>query len=462
MEKKRRLFSSIRFKMMVAIAFLIALIMMGVNGVISGQVRKTMLGESLDKGLAIAKNLSVISEEAILTQDDTALFVPLRKSVTESRGITYAFVSDNNGSIIAHNDVKMVDSTYNAPKAIEVLASTKDHKIMSYMAGDMLVYDISALIGGGERLGFVHIGLASSTIDEVVENTSRNILMMTLFGLVAGGLGAFILASFQVKPILMLVEGVRAIGEGNLEQRIDIKRKDEIGDLTTAFNQMAEGLQEREFIRQTFQKFVHKDVADELLKNPDMIKVGGERRKATIIFTDIRGFTAISERLSPEEVIKLLNDYFAVLLPIVDRNGGVLDKFIGDAMMIVFGTPVQKDDDSLRAVRTGVEMKAAVKELNEVRAKEGKETIILGIGINTGNIVAGNVGSEDRMEYTHLGDAVNVAARLEGLSRTGDVIVSEDTYNEVKDKVDAKKGTEKVSLKGKSVAVEIYRINRLL
>ncbi len=145
----------------------------------------------------------------------------------------------------------------------------------------------------------------------------------------------------------------------------------------------------------------------------------------------------------------------------IDRNDGVLDKFIGDAMMVTFGTPVSKEDDALRAVKAALEMKETVEELNEKRAADGKETIILGIGINTGNVVAGNVGSEDRMEYTVLGDAVNVAARLEGLSRTGDVIISADTYKEVKDKVIAVKASEKVALKGKSESQEVYRVERL-
>ena len=278
----------------------------------------------------------------------------------------------------------------------------------------------------------------------------------------AGAIGAVLLASMQVKPILMLVSGVRAIGEGDLEQRVDVRRHDEIGDLAEAFNEMTKGLQEREFIRQTFQKFVHKDVVNQLLENPDMIKVGGEKKKVTIIFTDIRGFTALSETLSPHDLIGLLNSYFAELLPIIDKNGGVLDKFIGDAMMIVFGTPLAKKDDALRAVKTGLEIQAKVKSLNVARGREGRDHITMGIGINTGNVIAGNVGSEDRMEYTVLGDAVNIAARLEGQSRTGDVIISDATYDEVKDRIVAVKSDEKVSLKGKAEAVNIYTVEKLL
>jgi class 3 adenylate cyclase len=436
--------------------------MVGVNSVVIKEVRKAILTESLDKGQAIARNLALIAEEAILTMDDTSLFMPLSKTVEESRGVMYAFVTDKTGNIIAHNDVALVDTTRREPESFSEIEAGGGFRIITYDSDEGLIYEIGGAVGGVENLGNIHVGITGAIIDDAVESITKSILTISLLGLIAGAIGAVILASMQVKPILVLARGVRAIGEGDLEQRVDVRRNDEIGDLAEAFNEMTQGLKEREFIRQTFQKFVHKDVVNQLLENPDMIKVGGEKKKATIIFTDIRGFTAISERLEPEEVITLLNDYFAVLLPIIDENDGVLDKFIGDAMMVVFGTPVSKPDDSFRAVKAGLEMKAAVVRLNEKRSQEGKQTIILGIGINTGSVVAGNVGSEDRMEYTVLGDVVNVAARLEGQSRTGDVIISDATYSEVKNRIVSVKSDKKVSLKGKAESVNIYTVEKLL
>jgi class 3 adenylate cyclase len=447
---------------MFGIVSLIALTMVGVNSVVIKEVRKAILTESLDKGQSIARNLALIAEEAILTMDDTSLFMPLSKTVEESRGIMYAFVTDKTGNIIAHNDVALVDTTRREPESFSEIESGGGFRIITYDSAKGLIYEIGGIVGGVENLGNIHVGITGAIIDDAVENITKSILTLSLLGLLAGAIGAVLLASMQVKPILMLASGVRAIGEGDLEQRVDVRRHDEIGDLAEAFNEMTKGLQEREFIRQTFQKFVHKDVVNQLLENPDMIKVGGEKKKVTIIFTDIRGFTTLSETLNPHDLIGLLNSYFAELLPIIDKNGGVLDKFIGDAMMIVFGTPLAKEDDALRAVKTGLEIQAKVKALNVAREREGRDHITMGIGINTGNVIAGNVGSEDRMEYTVLGDAVNVAARLEGQSRTGDVIISDDTYAEVKDKVVAVKSDEKVALKGKAEAVNIYTVEKLL
>lgn len=461
-EQKRRIFSSIRFKIIFGIMSLIALTMVGVNTVVTEEVRNAILSESLDKGQSLARNLSLIAEEAILTMDDTSLFIPLAKTVEESRGIMFAYVTDKRGNVIAHNDVAFVDTRYKEPKSFTEVESEGGFRIIKYDSDDGLMYEITGAVGGVERLGHIHVGITGTIIDEAVGKITRRIIILSMLGLIAGAVGAILLASMQVKPILLLARGVRAIGEGDLEQRVDVSRHDEIGDLAEAFNEMTKGLQEREFIRQTFQKFVHKDVVNQLLENPDMIKVGGEKKKVTIIFTDIRGFTTLSEILSPHELIGLLNSYFAKLLPIIDKNGGVLDKFIGDAMMIVFGTPLAKEDDALRAIKTGLEMRDKVIELNIQRERDGRDHITMGVGINTGTVIAGNVGSEDRMEYTVLGDAVNVAARLEGQSRTGDVIISDATYDEVKDKVVAVKSDQKVTLKGKVDAVNIYTVEKLL
>jgi len=447
---------------MFGIVSLIALTMVGVNSVVLKEVRKAILAESLDKGQAIARNLSLIAEEAILTMDDTSLFIPLSKTVEESRGIMYAFITDKTGKVIAHNDISAVDSMHKDPRPLLEIESGSGSRIITYDSPEGLMYEIDSAVGGIENLGNIHVGITGAIIDEAVENITKSILTLSFLGLLVGAIGAVILASMQVKPILMLARGVRAIGEGDLEQRVDVRRKDEIGDLAEAFNEMTRGLQEREFIRQTFQKFVHKDVVNQLLENPDMIKVGGEAKKATVLFTDVRSFTSLSEAMDPAEVIQILNDYFKELLPVIDENGGMLDKFMGDAMMIVFGIPLYGEDDSYRAVKTGLEMKDVVKKLNKKRTEEGKKTLVLGIGINTGYVIAGNVGSESRMEYTVLGDVVNIAARIEGLSRNGEVLISKNTYTEVMDKVTVKSSGEPVSLKGKAEPVKIYEVEKLL
>ncbi len=450
---------SLRFKILVGILFFVTALMGTVIGLINKNVRETILAESIEKGLAVARGIATASEDPLLTNDDLTLFSTL-KGGQSNTGVVYAMVVDMDGKIRAHNDVNMSGKHYSATAGSSVFKTGKDYVINSYMGEAGITYDISTpifSIGATNEIGRVHLGLSEKAAREAVEKASRYIIYLSAIGLFLGGIGAFLLATMMVKPIKLLVSGVRAIGEGKFHQRINISRKDEIGELTSAFNDMAKGLEEREFIRNTFQKFVHKDIVDDLLKNPDKIKVGGEKKKVTILFADIRGFTPLSESLPPEEVVALLNQHFSNMLPIINKNGGVLDKFMGDAMMVTFGTPLPKDDDVFRAVKTGLMMQHMRRSLNEGRAKEGKGPIYMGVGINTGHVVAGNIGSAERMEYTVLGDVVNIASRIEGLSKD-DVVITEDTYREVMNSIVISQEKEEISLKGKSRPVTIYRV----
>lgn len=451
---------SLKYKILIGILFFVAALMGTVIGLINKNVRETILAESIEKGLAVARGIATASEDPLLTNDDLTLFSTL-KGAQDNTGVVYGMVVDMEGKIRAHNDVNMSGKPYSETAGSSVFKTGKDYVINSYMGETGTTYDISIpifSIGATDEIGRVHLGLSEKTAREAVEKASRYIIYLSAIGLILGGIGAFLMATVMVKPIKLLVSGVRAIGEGKFHQRIDIKRRDEIGELTSAFNDMAKGLEEREFIRNTFQKFVHKDIVDDLLKNPDKVKVGGERKKVTVLFSDIRGFTPLSESMPPEEVVALLNRHFSSMLPIINKNGGVLDKFMGDAMMVTFGAPFPKGDDALSAVKTGLMMKDMRRALNKNREKEGKAPIHMGIGINTGYVVAGNIGSEERMEYTVFGDVVNTAARIEGLSREEDVIITEDTYKEIMNSVTIGQEKEEVSLKGKSKPVTIYRV----
>src|SRR3989338_7808349 len=408
------------------ILVVISALMIAVIVILESYVRKTLIAEGIEKGAAIAKSLAAAVADPIQTSDDLAIFSSVN-GITGNKGVVvYGFI-ESGGVIKAHTNMDMTNKDYS--HAGYVLKKDGNATVRITRGSDT-IYDIAVSIISREgKLGEAHIGLSQTVVDEVIRDVRQKILYLAVGALFLGGLGALGLSSVLVKPIKLLAKGVKSIGDGNYHQRIDIKRRDEIGELTTAFNDMAKGLEEREFIKDTFKKFVHTDIVDDLLKNPEKIKVGGERKKVTVLFTDIRGFTTISEKISPEEVVAMLNEYFTNNLKVVNSFGGVLDKFIGDAMMITFGVPFEAKDDTLRAVKTGIFMRKAIRDLNIQRMRLGKFPIQMGIGINTGYVIAGNVGSEDRMEYTVLGDVVNIAARIEGLSRNMEVIVTENTYN---------------------------------
>jgi len=285
--------------------------------------------------------------------------------------------------------------------------------------------------------------------------------ILTAVALVIGVIIAYALAGVSVRPVHYLLRGVRAVGAGNLNQKIEIYRRDEIGVLTHAFNEMTTNLQEKEFIKRTFERYVSKQLVDRMLKKKDEIKLGGEEMTITILFSDIRRFTSLAERLPPKQVVDLLNAYFTCMIDVVNKHEGMVDKLMGDSVMALFGVPFPANEDAMNSVRCAVNMQKEVKRFNKIRAGQGLPTLEMGIGLNTGPVIAGNIGSKDRMEYTVIGDSVNIAARLQGIAKPGEVLISETTYKQVKGKVIASQ-LEPMSLKGKRNPVGVYRIDSLL
>ncbi|HOJ28100.1 MAG TPA: adenylate/guanylate cyclase domain-containing protein [Spirochaetota bacterium] len=217
--------------------------------------------------------------------------------------------------------------------------------------------------------------------------------------------------------------------------------------------------QEKKYIRQTFSKFVSKTVVDELLKHPDKLKLGGDKKILTVLFSDIRSFTTISEKMTPEELVEHLNEYLQAMTELVFKYDGTLDKYVGDEIMAFWGAPIPQDNHALLACKCAVEMMQVLEQLNKRWVQMNKPALHIGIGINTGEMVVGNMGSASRMDYTLMGDNVNLGARLEGTNKqygTG-IIISEFTYEHVKDHVIARE-LDLVRVKGKQLPVKIYEL----
>ncbi|MDF3818909.1 adenylate/guanylate cyclase domain-containing protein [Leptospira sp. 96542] len=213
------------------------------------------------------------------------------------------------------------------------------------------------------------------------------------------------------------------------------------------------------YIRQTFSKFVSKDVVDELLKHPDNLALGGSKREITIFFSDVRGFTTISEQLGPEDLVKLLNEYLSAMTDIIIEYKGTIDKYMGDAIMAFWGAPVPLEDHAYYACVAALAQLDYLKVLQQKWAERNVPVIDIGCGLNSGPAVVGNMGSSHRMEYTCMGDTINLGSRLEGSNKmyTTNVIISEYTYEKVKDRVIARE-LDLVRVKGKTQPVRIYEL----
>ncbi|MCL1833470.1 MAG: adenylate/guanylate cyclase domain-containing protein [Leptospirales bacterium] len=217
--------------------------------------------------------------------------------------------------------------------------------------------------------------------------------------------------------------------------------------------------QEKKHIRQTFSKFVSKSVVDELLQDPSKIKLGGDKKLLTVLFSDIRGFTSISEKFTPEGLVEHLNIYLQGMTDTIIKYDGTLDKYIGDAVKAFWGAPIEMEDHALNACKSAIEMIHALHGMNRKWRHENKPTLNIGIGINTGDMVVGNMGSNARMDYTIMGDNVNLGSRLEGATKFYKVgiIISESTYQYVKDDIIARE-LDLIRVKGKELPVKIYEL----
>ncbi len=228
----------------------------------------------------------------------------------------------------------------------------------------------------------------------------------------------------------------------------------------SAFKKYYQERRERQNLFSVLQKYVSPEVAKLISRSEYEKSAQGEKRVITVVFADIRGFTQIAEKMDPWAISNLLNDYFNRMTEIIFRNGGTIDKFIGDAIMILFGAPITQPDAAFRALKTAVEMREALSEMWQNLDDASEKAFHIGIGINTGEVFVGNLGSDNHKEYTALGDAVNIAARLESLAKPGQILFSEQVLREVGDKVKFKQ-LEPVILKGKSRPQEIFELEAI-
>ena len=269
--------------------------------------------------------------------------------------------------------------------------------------------------------------------DSNVNFTNQDVKTIILMGIILffNLLICIVISRFYSKPILRLKDCAKKIANGEYDVQTGITTGDEFGLLSDTFNDMAISLKEKEIMYDTFGKIVTPEIRNWLLQGNT--NLGGETVCATILFCDIRGFTSISEQIKPEQVVTLLNKYFSTMEQCIVEHKGIINKYIGDAIMAIFGVPVPNENQALDAYKCSIDMKKRLIELNKELESENLPPIKFGIGLHTGNVLAGNIGSNRRMEYTVIGDAVNVASRIESLCKeyNCDLLISETTIEKI-------------------------------
>lgn len=310
---------------------------------------------------------------------------------------------------------------------------------------------------------FVVTSVSEKAVYAVINRTTYRIVLFSLAVLFIAIILIRIFSNSITNPIKDLVKASAQIENGDFELDIKPKTRDEIGLLTESFIEMGKGLSEREKLMVSFSKFTNKTIAKKAANGE--LTLGGETRNATIFFSDIRSFTAMSETMRPEEVVEFLNAYMTRMVDCVNKTGGVVDKYIGDAIMAVWGAPESNGsaaEDAVNAVMAALMMRVSLYKFNKERAEKNLPPVRIGCGINSGPVVAGQIGSNERMEYTVIGDAVNLASRTEALNKpfATDILITENTYNLIKDRILVEE-MPGVHVKGKTDAIKMYAVINL-
>ncbi len=372
--------------------------------------------------------------------------------------ITRTYMVNSLGEVIAHPDPARVLSRSSLAD-IEIVQEFLKSTVVS---GQKAYEDESGrtALGSYRKIAYADLGIISTAEEarvlEPVTWIQRSNILITMIVLAIAILIVYYVARGLSVPIVRLVGATKEVEQGHFEVSIRPASGDEVGVLTSSFVRMAQGLSEREKLKGALGKFVNPEIAERALRGE--LGLGGEGRKAAVFFSDLRGFTAMSEGMTPEEVVEVLNEYFTAMVACVDATGGVVDKFIGDAIMAHWGAIPSPGNDTENAINSALLMRRALIDFN-ARNKGRFPFLKMGSGINTGQVISGNIGSENRLDFTVIGDAVNLASRIEALNKPfgTDVLISTDAYNEVRD-IFAVEEMPAIKVKGKSEPQTIYAV----
>lgn len=373
----------------------------------------------------------------------------------------YGVIVGGDGHIIAHPDPTRVDQDLSHyPAVVKGMTTAEGELVARNAAGQMRRFMFKQLHNPQTVDPKPWILLTEINESEALRPLAqlRDQLITGVAVMLALGLGiAWSAARSHAQPLLKLEQVAHAIEGGDLTQKAQLEGRDAFARVGHAIDSMTKGLQERDHVKDVFGKYIAKQAAEKLLKGP--LDLGGESKNVTILFSDIRGFTSIAETMTPEQVVSFLNAYFSEMVDAVMEQGGMLDKFIGDGLMAVFGSFGDEPDHARRAVSAGLRMKALLAKINGDRAVHGRAPFDIGIGIHTGDVVVGNIGSKQRLEFTHIGDGVNTASRVQALNKEyhTTMLITGVTYEALGGGFNVRAVGE-VTLRGKAKPLPIYEV----
>jgi len=356
-------------------------------------------------------------------------------------------------------------------KGGELLASSQTGEIGRYErltgAEEFGTRSEGATLTLASRMKFrdVDLGEAQVVLDldgivgPIVQSARRDVLFSSIALLAMALLIAIGMSARITRPLRRLRMAVQALGEGDTQARVAVTTRDEVADLTRAFNEMSKKLHEKKRVETAFRRYVSDHVLREVLDSPESVQLQGERRNVSVLFIDIRGFSRLAKSVDPELLVSFLNEAFALITNRLLDHGATVDKYVGDAILAYFGAPIVTPDHPQRAIASAIAIQRSVRERNLKRevSGEGVAKLEVGIGIQTGEVVVGNIGSDLKMDYTAIGDPVNVASRLQNLAQPGEIIVTDRVTEALGNRIEVE-ALGPVELDGRPDPVRVFRV----
>ena len=453
----------IAYKLALIITLLISAGMVILGLVIVTNQTQLLRSQINDFGQAVVTQLGESSKELVLSDDILSLMVVISNLGT-NESILGAVVYSDNGKILASsgtlpndNIIRLYARSTQVDEqsySVEWTASTENGESL-----DAISF-IAPIQFQGIVAGHALVTFSKAALDESLRHTVSAIVAATLLMILLGIVIAFLMGDRLTRPIHRLMDASKAIGNGQYHTKIKERRNDEIGYLTDAFNNMATGLLEKSQVENAFSRFVSSNVAKQIMANLDEIQLGGKHVHGSVLFADIVGFTSLSEKLTPDEVANILNEYFTYISMASQLYRGTIDKYMGDCAMVVFGVPDEDPEHKFNALACAVMIQKLVARINAIRVRDGKYPIHFRIGVNSGTMLAGNMGSNERMQYTVVGETVNLASRLHTFADKDQIVITEHLYNDddIKWRIMARQH-ESIKLRGIATPVSTYIVN---
>ncbi len=443
---------SVRYKIAGTLIVILALTVISLGNVTFSRQKSILEQEMRHRAQVLVQQLANVGKDGLLTKQELPVFSTIADFQKEG-AVVYAVVTDADGKVFVHSVLnKKGELLTDAPALRSLRTNALFFQETVYEGAPVLDASLPIISKARNlRIGTARIGISLKALGEAIHRQKVTFLRVSLAFMAIGLFISFALAKFLTRPLTALAEGIQNVARGDLSRLVAVSFTDEVGKLTAVFNQMILSLREKLHMEKYLSGAAVQSIRRH--RDADHLKLGGERKYVTALFSDIRGFTAMSEKMTPEEVVKVLNIYLNFQSNVIHHWGGFVDKFVGDEVVAIFeGRGVE-----INAVRAAVEIQRYCRALNEARSVAGEKQIYMGIGLNSGEAVIGNMGSEDRMDYTVIGDTINVASRLCSVAREGQIVISKTTADATRE-LSTLNRLEPVSVKGKDEPIDIHEV----